>query len=198
MKVTFFKSIAQFLQKDISLTLSLSYIALIAIGIIFNSAYYLCFRINIIQYSDISDFLLAPFRDPFILIFTIATTILIHYMIIFDEWLEKKYPKLHHSMNKNSDKVEFLKKDSFGRVLFMIVTYVCIVATIYAKFQTNRVKNGYNPYIHIITKDNHFEPTDTLYFIGKNNGFTFLYNKSKKQTNVIPMSDVLRIEVDKK
>ena len=198
MKITFFKSTATFLQKDISLSLSITYVVLVAIGIIFNGAYYLCFRINVISYSDISDFLMAPFRDMFILIFTIATVFSIYYLNVFDEWLERKYPKLHDSMYMGIDKDKYQKDFAFNGVLFMIVVYVCLTAILYAEFQAKRVKNGYNSYIHVITKDNHFEPSDTLYFIGKNNGYTFLYNKTKKQTDVIPMSDVLRIEVDKK
>lgn len=199
MKITFFKSIAQFLKKDISLALSLSYIALIAIGIIFNSAYYLFFRINIIQYSDISDFLLAPFRDPFILIFTIGTIVFVHYNNIFDHWLEEKHPEIHQVFYKGLDKEKFQKwYSSSNGMSLVIVFYVCSIAMLYARFQATKVKDGENNYIHVVTKDNKFEPSDTLYFVGKNNGFTFLYNKSKKQTNIIPMSDVLRIEVDKK
>ena len=110
MKITFFKSTAAFLQKDISLSLSITYVVLVAIGIIFNGAYYLCFRINVISYSDISDFLMAPFRDMFILIFTIATVFSIYYLNVFDEWLERKYPKLHDSMYMGFDKDKYQKE----------------------------------------------------------------------------------------
>ena len=198
MKYTFFNSVSKFLQKDISLSLTLSYVALVAIGITFNSAYYICFRINIIQYSDISDFLLAPFRDPFILIFTIGTIVFLHYNNIFDNWLEEKHPKIHQRLYIGLDKEKFQQWYASKGMVFVIVLYVYFVALLYGIFQSNKVKKGESDYICVIMKDNHFEPTDTLYFVGKNNGFTFLYNKNKKQTNIIPMSDVLRIEVDKK
>ena len=135
MKITFFKSTAAFLQKDISLSLSISYVVLVAIGIIFNGAYYLCFRVNVIQYSDISDFLLAPFRDFFILIFTIATVAFIYYLNVFDDWLEKNHPKLHHSMYMGIDKVEYQKNYSFKGVLLMIIIYVCFAAIYTANFK---------------------------------------------------------------
>ena len=198
MKYTFFNSVSKFLQKDISLSLTLSYVALVAIGIIFNSAYYLFFRINIIQYSDISDFLLAPFRDPFILIFTIGTIVFLHYNNIFDNWLEENHPKIHQSFYMGLDKEKFQQWYASKGMVLAIISYTCLVSGFYGIFQFNKVKKGKRDYTHVIMKDNKFEPTDTLYFIGKNNGFVFLYNKNKQQTNAIPMSDVLRIEVDKK
>ncbi len=39
--------------------------------------------------------------------------------------------------------------------------------------------------------------TDTLIYIGRTNGYVFLYNRTKKQTDVVPMGDILKIEVTK-
>jgi hypothetical protein len=199
MKTTFFRDTLKFLQKDISLSLSLSYIAMIAIGMIFNTLFYRCFHLNIIEYSDISDFLLAPFRDPFILVFTIGTCIFIYLAMQYDEWVEQKYPTFYKWMHFGMS-VKFIREwyHSKNGTIMIALIYIFIAADIYGKLKYKSILNGENNHIHITLKDNKLEAIDTLLFIGKTNGYIFIFNKNKKSTLVVPMNDVLRVELMKK
>ena len=50
---------------------TLAYIALAAIGMIHLAAFYTEFRINVLEFADVSDLLLAPFRDPFVVLISL-------------------------------------------------------------------------------------------------------------------------------
>ncbi len=84
-------------------------------------------------------------------------------------------------------------KGMFGLIIF----YVYFVARIYGSLQYYDVKEATYSTTQITFKDNKFEATDTLIYIGKTNGFVFMYNRTKKLTDAIPMSDVSKIEVTK-
>ena len=199
MKDTFFKDTFSFLGKDINLSLSLSYIALIAIGMTFDVMYYREFDVNIIQFSDISDFLLTPFRDPFIIIFVAGSILFMFVTLIFDDWIEANYPKIYKSMYAGISQESYnnFYKRYNGTLIFIFI-FVYFVAKIYGYNKADKIYKGNAPPITVIFKDNKFEPTDTLLYVGKTNNYTFLFNKGKKQIKIVPMSDVLRLELNRK
>ena len=56
---------------------TLGYLALIAVGMFHNVLLYLRFRINILDFAEPSDFLLAPFRDPLVAVATVVLIVLV-------------------------------------------------------------------------------------------------------------------------
>lgn|GEM_PF-6213179 len=63
------------LNEHTSVLLTLGYLALITSGILHESMMFLYFRVNILQYADPSDFVLAPLRDPLVIVATIAPVV---------------------------------------------------------------------------------------------------------------------------
>jgi hypothetical protein len=198
MRVNFFSTAAKFLKQDFNTSLSIGYLSLVVIGMIFEGCLYLCFHINIVQYSDISDFLLAPFRNPIILVFVAMSVSFIYLITLLDEWTEKKYPRVYKWMYCGMDIAKsqelFSSVKGGGLVLWL---YICFTGTLYADIKEKTIKTTLVPKTELTFKDNKFEATDTLIYIGKTNGYIFLYNRTKKQTDVVPMGDVLKIEVRK-
>lgn len=197
MKVRFFTTIGKFLQRDISLTISILYIVLVAIGMLFKAIFYAFFHINIVEYSDISDFLLAPFRDPIILIMSIGTVLFFHALNIFDNWMEVKAPRINALFYYGFDKEKYQAWFSMKGMATMIVTYTVLFAYVYGSFSSKNIKKSYVSTVVVSFKDNKFEPTDTLIYVGKTNTFTFFYKRNDKQTVVVPLSDVLKMETNK-
>ncbi len=98
MKVKFYTVVQDFLKQDFNVSLTIGYLCLVVIGMLFQVFLYSFFGINIVQYSDISDFLLAPFRDPKILIFTFFSAFIIYTLSHFNDWLDNRFPKLYNLM----------------------------------------------------------------------------------------------------
>jgi hypothetical protein len=197
MKENFFSKAAKFLKQDFNTSLSVGYLVLVIIGMLFDGFLYWSFGINIVQYSDISDFLLAPFRNPKILIFIGGTFLILYLIGLFNDWMEKKYPKLYDQMYIGMDKKEYEKRFSKKGEIFIIVTYILLAASAFGRFETKKIKKILVPETELSFKDNKFEANDTLIYIGKTNGYVFLYNRTKKQTDVVPIGDVLKIEMKK-
>jgi hypothetical protein len=73
--------------------LSIGYLLAVGIGMLFNFQKYARFNINIFEYADIFDFLIAPFADSMIILFTIASIGLAYLAFRADLYWERKYPK---------------------------------------------------------------------------------------------------------
>jgi hypothetical protein len=197
MKVQIFKAVQDFLKQDFNTSISAGYICLVVIGMLFQAFLYLLFNINIVQYSDISDFLLAPFRDPKILIFTGISVFLIFCFTIFDNWLSDVFPRFYDLMFMGIDRTKYEAWYSIKGATLVIVAYIMLAAYFYGVWESEAIRKTMDSKTQLTFKDNKFEATDTLIYIGKTNGYVFLYNRTKKQTDVVPMNDVLKIEVNK-
>jgi len=197
MRVKFFSNAYSFLKEDISVSLSISYIVLVTIGMLFNAAFYMRFNINIIEYSDLSDFLLAPFKDPAILLFSIASIVLIYLFSLIDNWMEGRFPNLQRKSMLNINKEKFYEWYSIKGTALLLLYYVLIAAFLYGVIKSSNVKNRTYEKTQITCKDNKFNAQDSLIYIGKTSGFVFMYYQAKKQTAIIPISDILRIDVKK-
>lgn len=76
----------------------LAYAAMVAIGMLFEYHRYKIFGINIFQYADIFDFLIAPFKDFNI----ISALLLIAFSLSIGHTLDKimkKWPKFYDIVN---------------------------------------------------------------------------------------------------
>lgn len=79
---------------DVQSLLAVAYIALIM-----EVAYYREFGINIVEYSNVFDFLIGPFKRSealFFLCFTFAVTF---FALRFDMYMQKRFPKVHNILN---------------------------------------------------------------------------------------------------
>jgi hypothetical protein len=197
MKTKLFNKINHILSRDFNLSLSVGYLGLVFIGIIFQGKFYYNFNINIVQYSDISDFLLAPLQNPKILIFTILSVTIIYLFNLGDDWFAKSYPKVHDFLMLGFDKTKYEEWFSIKGMLLMTILYILFAASIYGDLQYHHIKQAKYCDTKITFKENKYEPSDTLIFIGKTNSYVFLFNRTKKQTDIVPMNDVLKIEISK-
>lgn len=66
----------QLLADHLGTGLTLSYLALVAVGMFHSVLGYRHFGINILDYAEASDFLLAPFRDPLVMVVTVLPAVL--------------------------------------------------------------------------------------------------------------------------
>ncbi len=195
MKVQFWQKISTLLKHDLSMSLTLGYLVLIVVGMIFNSFYYTSLGFNIFNYSDISDFLLAPFRDPNILLFLLISISFIYVLSLLDDYLERTFPKLYSKLLLGLDKERYQDWYSVKGYAMLTILYVFFAAQIYSTFKFKEIKDATVSSTKVMLKDNKFEPTDTLIYAGKTNSFVFLYLRNKAETAIIPAADVLQLSV---
>jgi len=178
----------EIILKEIQVVLSASYILLIMIGMIFEATHYSRFNINIFNYSGILDFLLVPFRRPFVLIYLISTSVVVFLLFVFDEWLKNKHPKTYKWLSFGFDSKGFY---SYFRIFTFILLYFTLLFALGARFSKNfrsRLSTS-SPDTRIeydLQNKNFIEGT----MIGKNESYIFLLNSDNK-VQIVPLNSTI-------
>lgn len=121
------------LRKDFQIIISISYLLLVAVGMFFTHKKYAVFGIDIFEYADVFDFLIAPFSDVKILWFTALTLLLIFIVILLDVFWKSKSPVSYSKMYLKIDKKSWFKTFRFGSFLLLLFFYLNISANIYGE-----------------------------------------------------------------
>ncbi|PID30172.1 MAG: hypothetical protein CR982_01570 [Candidatus Cloacimonadota bacterium] len=151
--------------KDFQYYLPIFYILLVFIGMLFSYNKYKEFGINIFQYSEISDFLITPFRDLIILAVTIFTAFLGLAIYKLNEYI-KRFPRFYNS------KLNFgmMKSNPIVATVILIVIYLLIFSNTYGKYNKKHFsENSKTVLLELVTND-----IKSGKLIGKNNGYIFL------------------------
>jgi hypothetical protein len=126
--------------REIQGIISIFYILAVAIGMLFNYQKYSQFGINIFDYADIFEFLVAPFSDIIILFFTIGSCIFVYYFFKFDVWLMKKYPKFYSLIAFGWNKKNWYKPYRYLVFLMIFFSSLYYIAIYYGELTAIKVK----------------------------------------------------------
>ena len=152
MKEGIIKDTYELVIKEIQTILSISYLAIVGIGMLFNYQKYSEFDINIFYYSDIFDFLIAPFSDFYIVLFATVSLLFVSILFWLDTLWKNKWPKSYSRANFGRDKKPWYK--IYRRTLFSIsaILYLYFSAQFYGQYAKRKVLNS-SP-ISILFTDN--------------------------------------------
>jgi len=173
---------------DAQTLITIFYISVVVVGMIFNSAYYGIFEINIFDYSDILDFLVAPLGDLKILLFTVATLLLLILFYQFDNWVKIKYPKFYRKMYGGMNEKSWFNYIFYGQWLILIPLYLTGTALFYSIYQKKKILKSKDK-IEIVFID---ATKISGKKIGANSDFHFLL-EGEDDVKVIPNSSIKSI-----
>lgn len=163
----------------------LGYAVVVAIGMLFEYQRYKMFGINIFEYADIFDFLIAPFKDFSIVGFVGITCIIAYLLYRFDKFLQR-FPKVYYYSNFGLNKKTWYKGFSeFSFVLFF-VAYLLICSKMLGENHRIRVEEQ-KEQIEIVYAD---DETIRGSLIGKTKEVMFLYANDK--VVVIPSTSMIK------
>ncbi len=168
------------------------YIFIIGIGMLFNHSKYSRFGINIFDYSDIFDFLLAPFSDVIILLFSIVSIIIMFVLVKYDKNWRIKNPESYSKYSFGLD-----KKKRFSIYLYtsQFLTFLSILyaaSGFYGKYQKEQILSQKPITIHFVDKE-----VKEGILIGKTKDVIFLLRNEKVEA--IPFTETIKnIEITKK
>jgi len=185
MKEGLIKDTYELIIKEVQTVITASYIIAVGIGMLFNYQKYSEFEINIFNYSDVFDFLIAPFSDFYILLFATASILCVSLLIKLDILWKNKWPKFYSKVNFGLDKKSWYK--TYRIILFIIsfILYLYISADYYGRYTKDKIINKND--ISIKLADNEIKSGK---LIGKTKDVIFLL----KETNVyaIPISSLVK------
>ena len=127
--------------KEFQTLISVFYLLLVGIGMVFNFHKYSEFGINIFQYADVFDFLIAPFQDIFIILFSLLSTIIPYAAFRFDSYLMKNKPETYSKLNFGFEKKSWFNAYRIIIYSSLFIFYLSEAGSGYGKYFKNRIQD---------------------------------------------------------
>jgi len=180
MKEGLIKDSIELLLKELQTFVTIAYLFMVGIGMLFNYQKYDEFGINIFQYADIFDFLIAPFEDFWIILFALGTLILTLIIMQIDKRWRKKSPKSYSKANFGFDKKSWFPTYRLVSYLSVFIIYLFVISILYAESVSDNI-NDRTP-IQVKYTDN---TSEKYILIGKTSSTLFL--KKGSTVSIIPI-----------
>lgn len=178
--------------KQLQAIIPIAYLVVVFIGMLFEYVRYKVFGINIFQYADVFDFLIAPFKDLTIIYYLIFTILAWFGLHKLDAYF-KRFPKFYYYFNFGLSKKKWYQKFTKLSFAFTGVSYVFVSSFFVAGIGKKEVLENKNN-IEITYADNEVV-TGSL--IGKTKEVIFLY--TDESVKIIPsISLVKQLSFNKK
>ncbi|WP_254712763.1 hypothetical protein [Polaribacter sp. AHE13PA] len=185
MKEGLIKDTYELIFKEIQTVITIFYILIVGIGMLFTYQKYSEFGINIFDYADVFDFLVAPFSDFKILLFSTITITLVFLFFKLDSLFNRKFPKNYSRINFGWDKKSWFNSYRYSLFFILFIFYLYLSADFYGKFTSKQTKE--NSPINLKYSDN--ENINGI-VIGKTKDVIFLLQG--KKVKAIPINSIIK------
>jgi hypothetical protein len=196
----------QLLLDHLGTGLTLSYLALVAIGMFHSVLGYRHYGINILDYAEASDFLLAPCRDPMVMVVTVLPAVLAWAYLRFVERYSERLRERRRAEGKarawwESSDTTMARTKPFLPFLAvgMAMLWVFVSADAYQRILAAQAMRGegHNVVVELTngTRDGG-TPRRPLVMVGATSRYFIFFRTSDWRTEVMPTDNVLRILPD--
>jgi hypothetical protein len=178
-----------------TLLLTLVYLALTFVGMIHDLWFYFYFRINILDFSETSDFLLAAIRNPLVIVLSILPiAILLGFQKMRETAIKKSewYGKHHRKYLHTRWNSVFFRLFIYG---WFVVVYAIVFTQLYAQREASRIKKGNGRRVSYIRNDG-IRTDDNPILLGTTAKFLFFYSPTTKTTEIVPIEATTALRVD--
>jgi hypothetical protein len=171
------------------LVAAVTYLALTLVGVVHDVWFFQAFRINILDYADLTDVLSSPLRSPVTALLSLVPGLL---LLCFGELryhrpsrAEKKRPR---ALWNNTA----LRLATYGTFIF---AYAVLVTQLDAGQMSERAKSGAGQRVTLSRSDG-LGYGEKPILLGTLGHFFFLYYPSRKVTDIVPLENASRLSVD--
>jgi len=184
-----YKILISFLKKHPALFLSGGYFVITSIGIIYNYFFYNEFGVKILNFSDLSDFLLVSIVTPRTLGIFIVAIILVVILSILDSFLRSKF-KGYKSSSR------YLKPKYTDPLMHVLIIFILV--TIYTQklaiSNAAAIKSGnFDEYVVQVLNDEHSATEKSYALLGASTRYIYLFDLNKFETLIIPVVNIKKM-----
>jgi hypothetical protein len=179
-----------------TLLLTLIYLAVTFVGLVHDLWFYRYFGINILEFSETSDFLLAAMRNPLVIILALLPIAILRIGQTLRETAIKKseryerYAKKYENTRWNS---VVARSFIYG---WFIVVYAILFTQLYAAREVSRIKSGKSGHRVSFMRTDGIVSDEQPILLGTTGKFIFLYSRTRKATEIVPIDNTAAITVD--
>ncbi|CAN5816832.1 hypothetical protein BH11GEM2_BH11GEM2_27340 [soil metagenome] len=188
-----------FRSENVGLLLTLGYLFLTALGMFHRALVFLMFRINVFDYAEPSDFLLAALRDPLIILVCIAPLPLLALYYKGAAWLQRRTKSTWLSSTERQK--EFTRRYRRPLYAFTAVLWAIAASLHYASSVARDLRAGTGRRVQVeLISAAQMPRVDTMpqLLLGTTQKFVFLYDAPRQVTSVIPIGNIARLRVDRR
>lgn len=171
--------------KELQSIVTIFYLFLVGMGMLFKHQKFSEFGINVFQYADIFDFLIAPFQDYVIILFTMASLTFIYLLFKLDSYWERKCPRMYYLFSLGLSRKSWHRAYKLLTFTIALIAYLYFAADFYGRLFHSTI-NGKEKYTIHYTDDK----TISGKLIGKTNNVIFIWDN--KKVKILPITDSIR------
>jgi hypothetical protein len=154
--------------------------------------YYREFGVDILQFAQISDFLLAAIRNPIVLTFCVLSVgVLASAVALNVVWMQRSTAYAERVARYNARPVSRLIDQAMS--LFIVVGYFLIFTKAYARHTARQIQAGTGRRVAMDSATEQTPPGERPILLGAASGYVFLYDPQKKETHILPSDSVDRL-----
>ena len=191
-------TLAELARSHPTLLLTVGYLALTTVGLVYEAWLFRYFGINILEYSETGDFLLAAVRTPLIIILSMLPLVIMWAINELHRRARQRYRPYANWAKRIEGTGWDMDNPRIGLpvwALFVII-YASLFTQIYAKMVANQIKNGKGRVVNVeLVNPGSLRAADTPLLIGTTGKFVFLYYPRLRQTRIVPIGNVASIGV---
>ncbi|HEX6082878.1 MAG TPA: hypothetical protein VF266_00030 [Thermoanaerobaculia bacterium] len=189
------RPVATLIREHSGLALTLLYLALIAIGMMYEWWLFRRFRIDILLYAQPADFLLVPFREPLVVLIAVAPIPIYRAYLGGARWLGKQLAKKTKAKEPDPRTAAFARKFMFGMNLLAMSLWSFVFTAEYAEWVWKRIRAGTQRTV-MVEMMGAAKLQGTV--VGTTAQFVFLHEVKTNLTRVIPAENIASIVVEGK
>jgi len=188
-------ALMRIIREHPTLMLTLLYLTLTFIGVVHDFFFYLYFKINVLDYSETGDFLLAALRNP---VAVILAMVPIPLFVIVRRWGRtlRRQSRTYERYQSQLDRMGLssLPARVAGAAIFIVV-YVVLFSELYAFSEAKRMHDGKGHRVAFLRSDGIASDEQPI-LLGTTGKFIFLYYPSRKATEIVPIENTTALTVD--
>jgi hypothetical protein len=195
------------LQDNPGLVLTLCYVSISMLGMLFSWSLFSEFDVNIFNFTEASDFLLAALREPMTFVMA-GTALLVTWSLISFGKLEVRYFKRNPAKNRFSKyyakSSQAINHHPMARLaIFLLYCYLFI--SLFGNWKADEIKAGNGKLIRVqltepIAGGSAGELRGSVItegiLLGSTNKYLFLYDLKSGVMNAMPEENIVRVMID--
>jgi hypothetical protein len=185
------------------LAVPLGYVALILLGMFHMVIFYARFRINALDFSEPSDFLLAPLADPFVIVVSILPFFVIGLVRRVDRWFSAFVRKRRGKVRTPEEEALELRRYRWVQIVATAL-WIAAFSLTYSRIRAERIKDGKTPRMRVELTNGTWlgsERDSTVAMIGTTTQYNFFYvgqrdsSTGPPSVTIVPVESVARMDL---
>ena len=163
---------------------------------VFNFFYFAAFGINVLEYSEPSDFIVAAVQSPVVIVLCILPAVVIWLVVLLRRAARRRIPRYDAYARRHETKYGSRYNTIFRVTIpLLVVSYAIVFTSTYARFTSSRIIHGKGRRVHITRIAPLPSDSTARLLVGTTSKYLFFYDTLAKSTDIIPAGNVAALTV---